>query len=96
MLENADGHAASETVLQFDDTNSPLTGSYSGPNVSAGHLLVQFQGDRTRMLYHALSDRGELVAGEAEVLLTESGMQLNWHWVSGGEGSGISLWRKIN
>lgn len=53
------------------------------------------------MLYQSLTTDNELVAGRAQVSLSEneSGklvMQLNWQWLTGSLSNGVSLWHETN
>jgi len=53
------------------------------------------------MVYHALTQQGELVAGKAQVQLVRKDlgnleMQLNWQWLTGELSSGISRWEEVN
>jgi hypothetical protein len=100
LIENGDGLAASDTLMIFDDSCDPFHATYSGPNVSNGHVLVSFTNNKCNMVYHALASKTDLVAGKAEVSFVnsktnENVMQLNWQWLTGDLSSGISLWRQV-
>jgi len=100
LIENQDGLASSSTRMIFNSSNAPYEATYSGPNVSNGHVLV-FKNDTLDMVYHALTHEGKLVAGKAVVELTIEEpetlkMQLNWQWLTGDLTSGISRWIEIN
>ena len=90
LVENAAGHVTGSTLMSFSE-DDPLTAHFSGPNVVVGQVLVNAPTAGTRMLYQALTSDGELVAGEAEVLLTDPEvMLLNWRWLTGDRSGGQS------
>ena len=100
LIENEAGLAGSKTRMVFDANSSPFQATYSGPNVSNGHVIVSKQGKDLHMLYHAVTDRGDLVAGKAKVSFPEPQngvniMQLNWQWLTGDLSSGISVWQEV-
>ncbi|MDH3494530.1 MAG: hypothetical protein OEM82_13320 [Acidobacteriota bacterium] len=99
LIENNDGPAAGRTVMKFGRRTEPCRATYSGPNVRFGHALVEEVEGEARMVYHALTDEGALVAGKARVSFFEADdgsieMHLRWKWLDG-EGGGISKWREI-
>lgn len=89
LIENSDGHAAGATRMVFSDETQPYRATYSGPNVTFGHAIVE---DGV-MLYHARHADGSISAGQADVNLTEDQMVLNWRWLTGEETSGVSVWK---
>ena len=91
LLENADGHAAGATRMVFSDETQPYRATYSGPNVTFGHAIVE---DNV-MLYHARNTDGSISAGQAEVELTDNQMVLRWRWLTEDNTSGISVWKRI-
>jgi len=100
LVENADGHAAGQTVMTFHPGTEPCRATYSGPNVRFGHALVEKINGEARMVYHALTDEGELVAGKARVFFFEADdgsieMHLRWQWLNSDAGGGISKWREL-
>lgn len=99
LVDNAEGLAASETQISFSGSNTPFRGTYQGPNIVHGQVLVSDVGGRCQMLYHALTNSGELVAGKANVSFSGEEplrMQLNWRWLTGDLSSGISNWIEVD
>jgi len=101
LIENNSGLAGGSTRMVFSDCSTPYEATYSGPNVSNGHVLVMESNNRLNMVYQALANEGELVAGKAEVVLNlkieeKLNMQLNWQWLTGDLSSGISRWVEIS
>lgn len=97
LLQNDDGLAASATKLTFSTDCSPVTATYHGPNIPFGHAILY----ENQMIYHAVSDTGELSAGLANVTFEEEdemivSMQLDWVWLTGPRSSGISRWRRVS
>lgn len=100
LVENSDGHAAGQTVMKFDSGTRPCRATYSGPNVRFGNVLAEMVDGEARMVYHALTHEGELVAGKARVFFFEADdgsieMHLRWQWLDGDTGGGISKWREV-
>ena len=99
LIENNTGLAASQTRMIFNHHSDPFEATYTGPNVSNGHVLVSRKKDKFDMIYHALSAEGLLVAGKADVSFsTNDGnliMQLNWQWLTDDLSSGVSLWTEV-
>ncbi|HCK66199.1 MAG TPA: hypothetical protein DHW49_08020 [Anaerolineae bacterium] len=101
LTENSDGHASAKTIMKFSEQSEPLIGTYSGPNNVYGQVIVKTSKDGlTEMLYQSLTTDDELVAGKAQVILSENEngklvMQLNWQWLTGSLESGISIWHEI-
>jgi len=101
LIENQNGLADSSTRMIFNKNSAPYEATYSGPNVSNGHVLAFKVNDSFNMVYHALTQQGELVAGKAQVQLVRKDlgnleMQLNWQWLTGELSSGISRWEEVN
>ncbi len=99
LVENADGLAASETRISFAAGSIPFRGTYQGPNIIFGQVLVSEVDGTFRMLYHALTASGELVAGKADVSFLGQEplrMQLNWQWLAGDLSSGTSNWIEVH
>jgi len=101
LVENQAGLAAGSTRMVFNDATAPFEATYSGPNVSNGHVLVYKANNKLNMVYHALAAHGELVAGKAVVQLSGEDaqnfeMQLNWQWLTGDLSSGISKWMQVS
>lgn len=99
LIENANGLAASETRISFAAGSSPFRGTYQGPNIIYGQVMVSDVDGTSRMLYHALTASGELVAGKADVFFSDQAplrMQLNWQWLTGDLSSGTSNWIEVN
>jgi hypothetical protein len=101
LIENSDGHASAKTIMRFSKQAEPYLAAYSGPNTVHGQVIVRTSKDGlTEMLYQSLTTNDELVAGRAQVSLSEneSGklvMQLNWQWLTGILSNGISVWNEI-
>jgi len=101
LIENEQGLAGSSTRMVFTNNSSPYEATYSGPNVSNGHVLASYIDETLTMIYHAFTAEGQLVAGKATVELSETSagnllMQLNWQWLTDDKSTGISKWREIN
>ena len=41
LMENSDGHASAKTIMKFSDSVEPYLGTYSGPNVTHGQVIVR-------------------------------------------------------
>jgi len=100
LVENENGLAESTTRMVFKNCTNPYEATYSGPNISNGHVLVSNLNDILSMIYHAYTNEGDLVAGKASVTLNEIApgklsMQLNWQWLTGNLTSGTSNWIQV-
>jgi hypothetical protein len=101
LYENEHGHASGNTVMVFGSASEPQTGTYTGPNVMYGQVIVVPGSSTGVMLYHALTMDGDLVAGRATVSVQEHAgnpaeMRLDWQWLTGDQSSGTSVWREVN
>ena len=97
LRENDAGHAAADTSMEFDERTRPFAARYQGANNPYGQALVtQSASGEFEMVYHALSDTGELTAGAAkvEVVADSDGvvMTLHWRWLTGDQTQGVSVW----
>lgn len=101
LVENSDGHASAKTIMRFSEQAEPYLAAYSGLNTVYGQVIVSTsKAGIIEMLYQSLTTDGELVAGRAQVSLSENEngklvMQLNWQWLTGSLNSGISVWHEI-
>ncbi len=98
LVENPGGMVSGPTAMVFADQGVPLTATYSGPEVQLGQVLLAAD---LRMVYHALTRTGDMVAGAATVAVAEyeAGvveMRLQWRWLTGEGGSGQSVWRSVS
>lgn len=75
----------------FEDDHHPFRATYSGPNVTFGHVLVEDM----KMIYHSRNTDGSLSAGIADITTNQTGMILQWRWLTGGSSSGTSIWERI-
>ena len=91
LVQNDEGHASDSTVMVFENSQQPFRATYSGPNVTFGHVLVEDM----KMIYHARNTDGSLSAGIADVELDGSAMTLRWQWLTGQSNSGTSIWERI-
>ena len=102
LVENSDGHASAKTIMKFSEHTEPFLATYTGSNTVHGQVIVRTSKDGIiEMLYQSLTTDGELVAGQAQVTLSENEnnklvMQLNWQWLTGSLNSGISIWHEVN
>ncbi|NNE66376.1 MAG: hypothetical protein HKN33_07395 [Pyrinomonadaceae bacterium] len=100
LIENSHGLAAGDTIMTFGSESRPCRATYSGPNVRFGQVLVEKISGQAHMVYQAVTDDGELVAGRARVTFFEADdgsieMHLRWRWVESDEDGGISKWREV-
>lgn len=93
--ENNSGLSSHETVFDYRQENKIITGNYQGGLIKAGQIVgKQVDADTIELLYHCITNDGDLMAGESTGKLSMKGdlMQINfdWNWLNGDRSGGKS------
>ncbi len=100
-VENdAAGDVGPDTVFEFEQDGSRLSGTYSGGSVVEGHLLGTIEGNRWDIRYVQLTADGETATGHSVGVVSrlEDGrvrVEDEWEWESK-LGSGTSVHEEID
>jgi len=100
-LENKSGLSSGQTVFYYNESNSVITGTYSGGSIIKGNLIGKRTGaDTIELLYQCLTDSGELLAGESTGVLRVNSDKLleihfEWNWINGPGTGGTSAYIEI-
>ena len=95
LTQNSQGHASTQTVMQFGPQRNPWQATYSGDNTKIGQVLIQRGEHGDEMVYQAVTEHDVLVAGRAQVKVDTNlpvTMSLHWQWLTGDRSNGISTW----
>ncbi|TVR78956.1 MAG: n-acetylglutamate synthase [Saprospirales bacterium] len=101
LTNSENGDTSSETVFHYKQSGNLLTSSYSGGDITFGHLLgLVDQFGNIDMRYHQLNTKGELMTGicysKPEVLPNGKLMLYEtWKWTSGDRSKGNSILEEI-
>ncbi|MDW7692479.1 PhzF family phenazine biosynthesis protein [Flammeovirgaceae bacterium SG7u.111] len=91
------GEVSGETVFEYFQRGTVLTGTYGGGSISQGQLLGNVnEGGSLSFIYQHLNAEGEFRTGKCESvprLLADGLVELSekWEWTSGKSGSGESV-----
>ncbi|MBO3698098.1 hypothetical protein [Roseivirga sp. E12] len=93
--ENNSGLSSHETVFEYHQDGDIITGNYQGGLIKTGQLVGrQIKPDTIKLLYHCITETGELMAGESTGTLSMKGerIQINfdWNWLNGDRSGGKS------
>ncbi len=93
------GTINTETTMTFlADDESGLVGVYSGGTVKTGNVVARKTSESSvEMLYHCITNSGELKAGQASAVFVYDAeqslvMKLDWQWLTGDRAKGQSEW----
>ncbi len=91
----------SDTIFKYEQRRDLLTGTYSGGNISFGHLIgLVDDGGRIDMRYHHLTIDGELKTGICRSVpeFLDSGkirLHESWEWTSGDNSRGTTVLEEL-
>ena len=101
VMNSENGETSSKTIFHYKQHDQILTATYSGGQITAGHLsgLVDESGT-IDMRYHQVNDKGILMTGKCKStpqVLPDGRIRLNekWEWTSGDLSSGESVIEEI-
>lgn len=90
------GEVDSETQFFYHQNEGLVWAEYSGGKILKGHLIGKILGNgNIELRYHHLNTKNEFMTGKCistPEILNDGRLMLkeNWHWLSGGKGSGYS------
>ncbi|WP_225775875.1 hypothetical protein [Pseudomonas sp. Marseille-Q5115] len=93
---NHSGLSDARTLFHYLVDGDVITGTYTGGHIVKGQLVGRVAGDnRIELLYHCVTDDGQLLAGwsEGTVDVREDGkteLAFTWGWLAGASGGGES------
>jgi len=101
ITNSKNGATTEETIFHYEQNGNILTATYSGGQITIGHLLgiVDKEGN-IEMRYHQVSTDGELMTGTCKSrpqIMQNGKMRLleEWQWTSGDMSSGNSILEEI-
>lgn len=98
LVENStSGKATSKTIFEYKQEGNLVTADYHGGGIVYGKIVAKLENDILQMLYHCLTDEGELKSGKAtaQVNLNEKNkisLSLNWEWLDETKQKGTSTY----
>lgn len=101
VANSPNGEVSGDTVFDYRQVGTVLSGTYSGGTIVAGQLLGTVADDGgIEMRYHHVGDDGELRAGRCTStaqLLPDGRVRLHesWQWFSGDQSRGTSVVEEI-
>lgn len=96
LVENSEnGSASSMTSFKYKQKGNLVTADYQGGGIVYGKIIAKLENKTLHMLYHCLTDEGDLKAGKAvaQVSLNERNkikLKLDWEWLNGSSQKGVS------
>lgn len=101
-VHNTVGGAVTDaTKFIFQQKNTQVTADYSGGDIESGHIVGRFLNpDTAELVYHCLTQSGELKAGQAKAKfsVSEHGrlcIDMQWQWLNGDQTAGTSHYEEI-
>lgn len=97
VVNTANGETSAETVFQYRQTGTLLTGTYGGGRIVAGQLLgLVDEAGNLDFRYHHLNTAGQLQTGTCQStpeVLPGGRLRLHerWQWTSGDGSAGSSV-----
>ena len=94
------GTVSGDTRFEFKQDGPLVTARYKGGAVIDGHILGHFlQADQADLLYHCVTDDGDLKAGHAIATFSDLPdgrlrIDMRWRWLNG-EGQGSSRYEEV-
>ncbi len=101
-VKNSDeGTVGPDTIFIFRQQGQQIFANYSGGSVKDGHLLGIFETPTTaRLVYHCMTKSEVLKTGQANARFTQAqngqlSIDMDWQWLSGDEGKGLSRYEEL-
>ncbi|MEO1053730.1 MAG: hypothetical protein AAFX87_24045 [Bacteroidota bacterium] len=100
-VENKSGLSSEETIFQYFQTGTTITGNYKGGSIEEGFIIgKQTDDSKIELLYQCLTTAGELKAGESKGTISEvqNGklkLEFDWNWLNGDLSGGKSEYIEI-
>tara|TARA_B110000902_G_C13812364_1_gene400359 strand:+ start:118 stop:483 length:366 start_codon:yes stop_codon:yes gene_type:complete len=101
LSNSAAGEVSSDVIFKYQQTDDLINGVYRGDTIAYGHIVARFTSNtQLAMLYHCVTNSGQLKAGEAdaEVSVSDDGrvrLELQWKWLTGAREHGVSDYIEI-
>ena len=102
LLHNSkEGIASDETIFYYQQDGDLVTADYKGGSIKCGKIIArQLPNNDLEMLYQCITLESELRAGKAyaKTTLNANGkiqLNLDWSWISGGDGAGTSTYVEL-
>lgn len=96
VKENQQGISSSKTIFHYAQTDEIITANYAGGKIKSGSIIgKQISENQIELLYHCLTNDGELLAGRSSGTVTKNENDLleinfDWKWLNGDQSSGKS------
>lgn len=100
IANSANGTITTDTTMSFtEEKDGAILGVYGGGTIHHGNVVAIWRtGTGLEMLYHCVTNTGELRAGHALGVLAEAPedqkthLYLDWQWLTGERSRGSSEW----
>jgi len=100
-VANQSGLSDARTSFHYLVDGDVITGTYAGGPIAHGQVIGRAAGDdRIELLYHCVTDKGELLAGWSEGSVTtgpdgKTELAFTWGWLAGASGGGESRYVEV-
>ncbi|TVZ14545.1 n-acetylglutamate synthase [Maribacter sp. MAR_2009_72] len=101
LTTSENGETGNGTVFLYKQNGAVLTATYSGGQITTGHILGIVDANGTiDMRYHQINVQGELMTGicrSTPQVLPNGKIRLHeqWRWTSGDKSEGVSIIEEI-
>lgn len=98
---NENGLSSNETIFQYYQRGTVITGNYAGGAIQEGFLIGKLSGEVTiELLYQCITTAGELKAGRSvgTISVTPHGklqLDFDWNWLTGDRSGGKSVYIEL-
>ncbi|MGI9545033.1 MAG: n-acetylglutamate synthase [Cyclobacteriaceae bacterium] len=102
MSNSKNGEVSIETVFHYRQEGELVSATYKGGSVMSGSIVGLWrESEQLDLLYHCLTNEGELKAGKAQALASvmDNGkikLSLDWQWLTSDQSSGKSEYVEID
>ncbi|WP_420572146.1 hypothetical protein [Kordia sp.] len=94
--ENKNGLSSNETVFQYFQEGTTITGTYKGGAIKEGFVVgKQISENQIELLFQCVTDDGELKSGASKGSISKNAdgkllLNFDWQWLNGDLSGGTS------
>ncbi|WP_298512184.1 hypothetical protein [uncultured Kordia sp.] len=94
--ENKNGLSSNETIFQYYQEGTIITGTYKGGEIKEGFVVgKQVAENRIELLFQCITTSGDLKAGASKGIISKAAdgkllLNFDWHWLNGDLSGGTS------
>lgn len=99
--ENKNGLSSNETIFQYVQQGTTITGTYKGGEITEGFIVgKQVSKNQIELLFQCITNSGDLKAGRSKGIISKNAdgillLNFDWQWLNGDLSGGTSSYIEV-